>query len=59
MSLNRLLVSLVENSRRHALIVLLAGFAMAAFSAIYAADHLSVTTDTDVMFRSSAICWWR
>jgi uncharacterized protein len=50
MSLNHLLVSLVENSRRHALIVLLAGLALAAFSAIYAASHLSVTTDTDVMF---------
>ena len=50
MSLNHLLVSLVENSRRHALIVLLAGLALAAFSAIYAVSHLSVTTDTDVMF---------
>src|SRR3954449_7702936 len=50
MSLNHLLVSLVENSRRHALIVLLAGLALAAVSAICAASHLSVTTDTDVMF---------
>jgi hypothetical protein len=33
--------------------VLLAGLALAAFSAIYATGHLSVTTDTDVMFSPS------
>src|SRR5207248_922474 len=53
MSLNRLLVGLVENSRRHALIVLLAGIALAAVSAMYAVGHLSVTTDTDLMFSPS------
>ncbi len=53
MSPNRLLVGLVEYSRRHALIVVLAGLALAAFSAIYAVNHLSVTTDTDQMFAES------
>jgi uncharacterized protein len=53
MSLNRLLVGLVENSRRHALIMVLAGVALATFSGVYAVNHLSVSTDTDLMFASS------
>ena len=50
MSLSRLLVGLVEYSRRHALAVVLGGLVLAAFSAFYAMHHLGVTTDTDQMF---------
>jgi uncharacterized protein len=53
MSLNRLLVGLVEYSRRHALAVVLGGLVIAAFSAFYAMHHLGVTTDTDQMFAPS------
>ncbi len=53
MSLARLLVGLVEYSRRHALAVVLAGLVLAAFSAFYATHHLGVTTDTDQMFAST------
>src|SRR5689334_19813492 len=49
----RLLVGLVDLSRRHALSVMLAAFLLAAFSGWFAATHLSVTTDTDVMFSDS------
>ncbi len=56
MTLNRLLVGLVEISRRHALIVALLGCALAIFSGFYAADHLSVSTDTDLMF-SRSLAW--
>ena len=53
MMLNRLLVGLAEFGRRHALFVVLAGCALAAFSAFYAAGHLDVSTDTDLMFSPS------
>jgi predicted RND superfamily exporter protein len=53
MLLTRLLVSLVEYSRRHALAVVLGGLVLAAFSAFYATHHLGVTTDTDQMFAPS------
>ncbi len=54
--LNRLLVGLVEVSRRHALLVALLGLALAAFSAFYASGHLAVSTDTDLMF-SKDLAW--
>jgi uncharacterized protein len=50
---NRLLLRLVDFSQRHALSVALAGLVLAAFSAFYAADHLAVSTDTDLMFAKS------
>ncbi len=46
----RLLVGLVDLSRRHALVFLLGGFLIAAFSAWFAAGHLGVSTDTDLLF---------
>ena len=51
--LNRLLVGLVEFSRRHALSVMLAGLLVTAFSVWVAYNHLGVTTDTDLMFSQS------
>jgi hopanoid biosynthesis associated RND transporter like protein HpnN len=51
--LNRLIVDLAEFSRRHALAVALGGLLLAAFSAVFAAMHLDVSTDTDLMFSSS------
>jgi uncharacterized protein len=53
MSLNRLLVGLVEFSRRHALGVVLGGLVLAVFSGFFAVHHLGVTTDTDQMFSPS------
>jgi hopanoid biosynthesis associated RND transporter like protein HpnN len=49
----RLLVGLVDFSRRHALSVMLAGILLAAFSGWFAATHLGVSTDTDQMFAES------
>jgi uncharacterized protein len=51
--LNRLIIGLAEFSRRHAPPVALAGLMVAAFAAFYAVTHLSVSTDTDLMFSSS------
>ena len=51
--LNRLIVGLAEFSRRNALVVALGGLILAAFSAFYAATHLEVSTDTDLMFSRS------
>src|SRR4051794_956869 len=42
----RLLVSLVDFSRRQALSVVLAGILLAGFSGWFAATHLGVSTDT-------------
>src|SRR5690242_3348661 len=53
MMLNRLIIGVAEFSRRHALYVALAGLLLAVLSGLYAATHLSVTTDTDQMFSSS------
>jgi hopanoid biosynthesis associated RND transporter like protein HpnN len=53
MMLNRLIVELAELSRRHALTVALGGLLLAAFSAVFAAMHLEVSTDTDLMFSNS------
>src|ERR1700760_2008987 len=52
----RLLVGLVDFSRRHALPVMLAGILLAVFSGWFAATHLGVSTDTDVMF-SDSLSW--
>jgi uncharacterized protein len=57
MMLQRLLVGLVEFSRRNALAVVLASLVLAAFSGWYASGHLGVSTDTDKMF--SATLPWR
>jgi hopanoid biosynthesis associated RND transporter like protein HpnN len=57
MILNRLIVGLAELGRRHALAVALSGLVLVAFSAFYAVTHLSVSTDTDLMF--SADLPWR
>ncbi len=51
--LNRLIIGLAEFSRRHALAVALGGLLVAVFAGFYAVTHLSVTTDTDMMFSSS------
>jgi hopanoid biosynthesis associated RND transporter like protein HpnN len=51
--LHRLLVSLVDFSRRNALLVVLAGALLAGFSAWFASNHLGVSTDTDLMFKAS------
>ena len=51
--LKRRLVQLVDASRRHAILVVLGGFLLAGFSAWFAAEHLGVSTDTDLMFAQS------
>ncbi len=56
--LNRLLAGLVDTSRRHALLVLLAGFLLAVVSCVVAATRLGVSTDTDQMF-SASLPWRR
>jgi hopanoid biosynthesis associated RND transporter like protein HpnN len=56
--LNRLLAGLVDTSRRHALLVMLAGFVLAILSCAVAATRLGVTTDTDKMF-SDTLPWRR
>jgi hypothetical protein len=49
----RLLAGLVDFSRRHALYVLLGGVLLAAFAGWFAASHLGVSTNTDMMFAES------
>ncbi|MBS0643728.1 MAG: MMPL family transporter [Proteobacteria bacterium] len=50
----RLLIGLVDSSRRHALIHFLGGLLLAAFSAWYClSGHIGVSTDTDLLFKSS------
>ena len=51
--LQRALVRLVDASRRHAGMVVLAGILLAAGSGFYASRHLGVNTDTDQMFSAS------
>ena len=51
--LNRLLVRLVDQSRRYALAVVPLGLLLAALCGLYAAGHLGVTTDTDELFSAS------
>ncbi|MBN9508029.1 MAG: MMPL family transporter, partial [Alphaproteobacteria bacterium] len=53
MFLAHLLAALVGHSRRHAPLVLLAGFLLAVGAAWFGATHLAVSTDTDAMFASS------
>jgi hopanoid biosynthesis associated RND transporter like protein HpnN len=52
----RLLVVLVDLSRRRAVLFVLGGVLLAAFSAWFSAGHLGVSTDTDLMF-SSRLPW--
>lgn len=50
----RLLIGLVDSSRRHALLHFLGGLLIAAFSAWYClSGHIGVSTDTDLLFKSS------
>ena len=56
--LNRLLAGLVDASRRHAYLVMFAGFVLAALACVVAATRLGVTTDTDKMF-SDTLPWRR
>jgi len=51
--MQRTLVWLVDGSRRHAWMVVLAGILLAAGSGFYASHHLGVNTDTDQMFSAS------
>jgi uncharacterized protein len=51
--LERLLARLVDTSRRHAWIVVIAGILLAGGSGFYASRHLGVNTDTDEMFSAS------
>ncbi len=51
--LKRLLVRLVDASRRNAALVLLGAALLAGFSGLFAAGHLGVSTDTDLMFAPS------
>ncbi len=53
----RLLVGVVDFCRRQAIAVLIAGVCLAGFSGWYAANHMGVHTDTDLMF--SAELPWR
>jgi uncharacterized protein len=53
MLFQRLLVGLVDYCRRHGLLVVLGGLALAGFAGAYAAGHLGISTDTDEMFAQS------
>ena len=53
MLFQRLLVGLVDYCRRHGLLVVLGGLALAGFAGVYAAHHLGISTDTDEMFARS------
>ena len=53
MVFQRLLVGLVDYCRRHGLLVVLGGLALAGFAGVYAAHHLGISTDTDEMFARS------
>src|SRR5580704_2197013 len=56
--LNRLLAGLVDTSRRHALLVMIAGLLLAVLAFAVAGTRLGATTDTDQMF-SSDLPWRR
>src|ERR1700677_4593095 len=47
----RLLVHLVDFSRRHAWPVVVGGVLLAVFAAWVASTHLGVSTDTDLLFK--------
>ncbi len=53
MFLSRLLAAVVEHSRRRAWLTFLGGVLLAALSVWYAAGHLGVSTDTDLLFADS------
>ncbi len=53
MPIRTLLVRLADASRRHAVLVVLAGIVLTVLSVLYAAGHLGVSTDTDKMFAAS------
>jgi uncharacterized protein len=53
MSLPRLIAALVGYSRRHALLVLLAGLLVAVLAAWLGATRIGVSTDTDTLFSAS------
>ncbi len=53
MVFQRLLVGLVDYCRRHGLLVVLGGLALAGFAGVYAAHNLGISTDTDEMFARS------
>jgi uncharacterized protein len=53
MVFQRLLVGLVDYCRRHGLLVVLGGLALAGFAGVYTGDHLGISTDTDEMFAQS------
>src|SRR6516164_6401960 len=53
MTLQRLLVGLVDLCRRNALRVVLVSGLLAMFAGWYAAGHLGINTDTDEMFAAS------
>jgi uncharacterized protein len=53
MTLQALLVGLVDFCRRNAMLVILAGVILAIASGWFAAGHLGITTDTDEMFAAS------
>jgi uncharacterized protein len=49
----RLLVHLVDFSRRHSLPVVCGGVLLALFAAWFASGHLGVSTDTDLLFKDT------
>jgi uncharacterized protein len=49
----RLLVQVVDFSRRHALPVVGVGVLLAVFAGWFASNHLGVSTDTDLLFKDS------
>lgn len=49
----RLLVRLVDSSRRHSLSVVCGGVLLAVFAGWIASAHLGVSTDTDLLFKDS------
>jgi uncharacterized protein len=53
MTIQPLLVGLVDRCRANALAVVLAGLVLALFAGWYAAGHLGIDTDTDDMFAAS------
>ena len=53
MTFQRLLVALVDCCRCNAALVVLAGVILAVFAGWYAAGHLGISTDTDLMFAES------
>ena len=53
MTFQRLLVGLVDRCGRHALHVVVASIILAVFAGWYAAGHLGISTDTDLMFAES------